>query len=369
MKEKYMERALELSKKAIGRTSPNPLVGAVIVKEGKIVGEGYHKKAGLPHAERIALNNAGTKAKDADLYVTLEPCNHTGRTPPCTEAIIEAGIKNVYVATLDPNPLVKGLGIKRLKNAGINVEIGLKEKDALKVNEVFFKYIKTKLPFIVLKGACSLDGKIATSTGESKWITSEKAREHSHSLRNIYDAIMVGKGTILADDPLLTCRIPEGRDPIRIIVDSKLSIPLDAKILNLKSEAKTIIATTTKASLEKRKELSKKAEIIMAGDNQVDLLTLFKILGEKEITSILVEGGATLSGSLLTNNLVDKLYLYLAPMIIGGEKAKGFVGGEGFKSLQDAVKLENLTIDHLDSDFLLTGTLESKEENDVYRIS
>lgn len=356
MKEIYMEKAIQLAEKAIGRTAPNPIVGAVIVKDNKIVGRGYHKKAGSFHAEKMALADAKEMANGADMYVTLEPCNHYGKTPPCTLAIIEAGIKRVYVAILDPNPKVSGSGVRKLEENGIYVEVGIKEEEAKKSNEFFFKYIMTNLPFVAVKSASSLDGKIATSIGESKWITGEPARKHGHSLRNIYDAIMVGKNTVLEDNPSLNCRIEGGRDPIRVIVDSKLAISSNASILNLKSDAKTIIATTTKAALLKQKELGKKAEIILVNsEEQVDLRKLLEILASKGIMSVLVEGGATLTGSLFTNNLVDKIYFYKAPLIIGGDRAKGQIGGDGFKHLDQAIKLKDLKVSNIGNDLLISA--------------
>ena len=361
MQELFMDRALELAKKSLGRTSPNPLVGAVVVKNNQIVGQGYHQGVGTAHGERVALEEAGDLAKGADLYVTLEPCNHFGRTPPCTKAIIEAGIKKVYVASIDPNPLVSGKGIEALQRAGIEVEVGLREKEAQELNEVFFKYITTKLPFIALKAACSLDGKIATRNGHSKWITGEEARKHSQGLRNIYDAIMVGKGTVLADDPQLNCRIPGGRDPIRIVVDSKLSISPKAKILNLTSTAPTIIATTKNAPIDKIKVLASKGEIIQVNEgDQVDLLQLFKILGERKITSILVEGGGILNASIVSQGLMDKLYLYLAPILIGGQEAPGFIGGAGISKLQEALRLGDINIEKIGQDILITGKVVDK---------
>ncbi|MFZ5944463.1 MAG: bifunctional diaminohydroxyphosphoribosylaminopyrimidine deaminase/5-amino-6-(5-phosphoribosylamino)uracil reductase RibD [Bacillota bacterium] len=355
MKEKYMELAIELAKKATGRTSPNPLVGAVIVKNEQIIGKGYHKKAGTPHAEPLAIEDAGKETYGADLYVTLEPCNHYGKTPPCTEAIIAAQLKNVYIATLDPNPVVAGKGVKRLQDAGIKVEIGLKEKEAIILNEAFFKYITARKPFIAVKTACSLDGKIATKTGHSQWITGKEAREYGHTLRNKYDAIMVGIGTVLADDPSLTCRIEGGRDPVRIIIDSKLSISPDAKILNLDSEAPTLIATTENSPVMKREILAGKAEIIVVNDGEkVDLNKLASLLGERQITSILAEGGAILNGELIRQNLVDKFYLFYAPMLIGGQMAPSFLAGTGPNYLNEAFRLKDLCIQKVGEDFLVT---------------
>ncbi len=360
----YMKMALELARKAQGRTSPNPIVGAVVVKDGSIVGTGYHQKAGTPHAEVHALNAAGERAYGADLYVTLEPCNHFGRTPPCTEAIIQAGIKRVFVALRDPNPLVSGKGLERLRAHGIEVYEGLLEDEARKANEVFLKYIRTKLPFVALKTATSLDGKIATEKGESQWITGEEARLRGHWLRSIYDAILVGIGTVKADNPSLTCRLPhqEGRDPVRIIVDSRLTIDEEARVLNLNSSAPTLIATTTLAPVEKRSLLQKKAEILVVGDGpRVHLPSLLKMLGEKEITSVLVEGGGSINGSFLRENLVDKYYCFLAPKLIGGTRAPGSFGGEGFSFLNDAIELIDISLEHLGRDYLITGYPKGKE--------
>lgn len=370
MKEDYMKMALELAQKGRGRTSPNPLVGAVVVKEGTVCGTGYHHKAGTPHAEVHALNEAGEAARGADLYVTLEPCNHYGRTPPCTEAIIRAGIKRVYVAVRDPNPLVGGRGIAKLRSQGIGVVEGIREGEARRVNEVFFKYIQTKMPFIALKAAMSLDGKIATEKGESQWITGAEARRHGHVLRDTYDAILVGIGTVKADDPSLTCRLPgeRGPDPIRIIVDSTLSISEEARVLNLASPAPTIIAATTRAPADKARAIAGKAEVLTVNEgNQVSLPDLLKLLGEKEITSVLVEGGGRINGSFLRANLVDKFYLYLAPKIIGGAGAPGAFAGEGFSSLNEVTELKELTIEQLGEDLLLTGYVRKEGETFVYR--
>ncbi len=355
---KYMKRALELAALAKGRTSPNPLVGAVIVKNNEIIGSGYHHKAGTPHAEIHALKAAGKAARGADLYVTLEPCNHTGRTPPCTEAIIKAGIKRVFSAVSDPNPLVAGKGLKRLQEAGIVVTTGLMEKEARRLNEFFFKYIQTKLPFIGVKAAMTLDGKIATVSGESKWITGDEARLHGHRLRNTYDAILVGVGTIISDNPSLTCRLPNntGRDPIRIILDSKLSLPLDCKILHLQSTTHTIIATTGQAPADKKKQLEKLAMVLTVNDGpKVDLAKLMPQLGKMDITSILVEGGSTVNGSFLHHNLIDKFHLYYAPKIIGNNLAPGPFNAGSRVQLAGAPRLEDITISRLADDILLEG--------------
>ncbi|KXG77290.1 Riboflavin biosynthesis protein RibD [Fervidicola ferrireducens] len=318
----FMKRALDLAKKGRGTTSPNPMVGAVIVKDGEIVGEGYHRKAGEPHAEVMALAQAGERARGAELFVNLEPCCHFGRTPPCADAIIRAGVKRVVVAMTDPNPLVAGKGIKRLREAGVEVEVGLLEEEARKLNEVFIKYITTGRPFIVAKIAQSLDGKIAMASGESRWITGEPARIKAHEFRSWYDAVMVGIGTVLADDPLLTCRLPgERKSPLRIVVDSWARIPLDARMLECK-DGRVILATTERADGEKVNALKGKGvEVIKvpAVDGRVDLKRLMEILGSMEITSVLVEGGATLIASFIKENLVDKLLVFQAPLIIGGD--------------------------------------------------
>lgn len=358
MEDHYMRMALELALKARGRTSPNPMVGAVVVKNGNIVGTGYHQRAGLPHAEVNALQDAGDAARDADLYVNLEPCSHYGRTPPCTDAIISAGLKRVYIALPDPNPLVRGEGIQRLKEHGIEVYEGILENAARKLNEVFLKYICSKQPFVALKAAMTLDGKIATENGESQWITGEEARLHGHKLRDTYDAILVGIGTVQADNPSLTCRLPDGkgRDPVRIIVDSKLSIKEDAKVLNSDSPARTIIAATSKVSPAKIQLLEKKAEILEVNDGPtVSLPDLLLILGQKGITSILVEGGGQINGSFLRKDIVDKYYFYLAPKIVGGEKAPGAFMGKGIHDLSDARELTDVEIIYLGRDILISG--------------
>ncbi len=366
----YMKMALELAQKAQGRTSPNPLVGAVIVKNAIVQGTGYHQKAGTPHAEIHALRAAKDHSRDADMYVNLEPCNHTGRTPPCTEAIINAGIKRVFIGTLDPNPLVSGRGVERLQAAGIETVVGILEDESRRLNETFNKYIRQKLPFVALKVAQSLDGKMATATGESQWITGEAARHHGHGLRNVYDAILVGIGTVLADNPSLTCRLPVGggRDPVRIIVDSRLSITKDARVLHLDSTAPTIIATTANASAERISYLEKMAPVLIVNDGpKVHLPSLLKILGEMEITSLLVEGGSHIISSFLEEKLIDKYYFYIAPKIIGNKKSPGPFDFTVPLPLAQTLELINLETLVLDRDLLITGYPDRKEECDVYR--
>jgi diaminohydroxyphosphoribosylaminopyrimidine deaminase/5-amino-6-(5-phosphoribosylamino)uracil reductase len=358
----YMQKALALAAKAEGHTSPNPMVGAVVVKDGRIVGQGYHQKAGTPHAEVHALRDAGDLAKGATIYVTLEPCCHYGRTPPCTEAIKAAGIKRVVTAMTDPNPQVAGQGLNILKAAGIEVVSGIMAKEAATLNEVFLKYIVKKLPFVVLKAAVSLDGKIATAGGESQWITGVESRAYTHQLRHQYDGIVVGINTVLADNPSLTTRLPEGngKDPVRIILDSNCRTPLGAKIINQPSAAATIIATTSQADANKIKALeSKGAQVIICGDHEtVDLHQLLQQLAQRQITSLLVEGGASVHGSFLTSGLVDKVYWFIAPMLIGGEEAPGAVGGTGISRLKDAVRLKETKIHHFGEDICVEGYVD-----------
>ena len=365
----YMKIALELAARAEGYTSPNPVVGAVVVKNGDIVGQGYHLKAGTPHAEIHALRDAGEQAGGATLYVTLEPCCHHGRTPPCTGAIIKAGIKRVVVAMTDPNPLMAGKGLDTLKRAGIQVTTGVMAAETARLNEVFIKFITTKLPFVVLKAAVSLDGKIATVTGESQWITGPESRAYTHRLRHKYDGILVGINTVLADDPLLTTRLPEsngpegkGIDPVRIILDSKCSIPINAKVINKLSNSRTIIATTKAARPDKIKALQcAGAEVLVIPDSDgvVNIPALLKELGQQQITSLLVEGGAGVHWSFLSGNIVDKIYWFIAPLIIGGVKAPGAVGGRGIETLADAVKLEQISVRRFGADTCITGRVNS----------
>ncbi len=360
--EEYMQKAFQIAKKGEGRTSPNPVVGAVIVKSGMMVGEGYHPMAGMPHAEIYALNGAGKKAQGATLYVTLEPCNHYGRTPPCTEAIINAGITKVVIATPDPNPDVAGGGAKRLRDAGIKVEMGVLEKEGRKMNEVFFKYSQTKIPFVVLKTAMSLDGKLATRSGDSQWITSDEARRHVHQMRNIYDAIMVGVRTVMRDDPMLTCRIEGGRNPIRIIVDSEGSTPTSARVFqNALVDGKNflIIATTDKAPREKIEALTKAgAHVIIAPrdhNGKVDLEWLIKELGRRGITSVLIEGGGTFNAAALEAGIVDKMVSFIAPKIIGGKDAPTAVEGEGVSSMKEVPELQDVSYRTIGKDIMVEG--------------
>ncbi|HHW41479.1 MAG TPA: bifunctional diaminohydroxyphosphoribosylaminopyrimidine deaminase/5-amino-6-(5-phosphoribosylamino)uracil reductase RibD [Syntrophomonadaceae bacterium] len=354
----YMERALELAAMARGRTSPNPLVGAVVVRDGEIVGEGYHQKAGTPHAEIHALRQAGEKAKNAVLYVTLEPCCHYGKTPPCTDAIIRAGIKKAVVAVKDPNPLVAGKGIQALQDAGIEVSLGMLEARARRLNEAFFKYMVERRPFVTLKAAMSLDGKIATSSGDSKWITGVEAREYVHRLRAENDAIMVGIGTVLADDPLLTVRLPgEDRKPLRLVVDSGLRIPLTSRLVRTAREVPTVVAAAKgKCQAEKKEKLeSAGVEVweLPEEEGRVGLCSLLEELGKRGVLSVLLEGGSTLNAAALAAGIVDKFIFFYAPKIIGGKGAPGPFGGTGINFLNDAIEIKELSWEKIGSDLML----------------
>jgi diaminohydroxyphosphoribosylaminopyrimidine deaminase/5-amino-6-(5-phosphoribosylamino)uracil reductase len=362
-----MQTALVLAAKALGRTNPNPMVGAVIVKDGKIIGQGYHQQAGTPHAEIHALREAGPAAEGATLYVTLEPCVHYGRTPPCTDAIIKAGIKHVVIAAMDPNPLVAGRGVETMQKAGIITTVGIMEKEANRLNEVFNKFITTAKPFVVLKCAMSLDGKIATRTGHSQWITGSEARQFGHKLRDQYDAIMVGIGTVLADNPLLTTRLQhsQGKNPLRIILDSNARIPLESKVL-VDQSATTLIAVTEQASAHKIAALQAAGASVLvteAKNGRVDLALLLDELGKRHITSILMEGGAKLAAAAMEEKLVDKVHFFLAPIIIGGHAAPGPVGGQGIARLQEAVKLQDLSMERLGNDLHIEAYVS--KENDA----
>lgn len=350
---KYMQLALKLA--ALGRTSPNPKVGCVITKFGFIVGQGYHKKAGLPHAEIEALKKAGKRAKNATMYVNLEPCCHYGRTPPCTKAIINAGIKKVVVAMQDPNPKVNGKGIDQLKKVGIKVETGMMQKEAVKLNEYYIKHITTKLPFVILKQATSLDGKIATKTGDSRYISNEKSLNYVHNLRNSVDAVLVGIDTVLKDNPRLTCRIPNGKDPKRVIVDSKLRMPLNSDVLN---DGNVIIATTKFCNKKKKRGLEEKnIELMIFNDKKIKLRKLMEELAKKEIISVLIEGGAEIAGSAIDEKIVDKVIFIISPKIIGGNNALSAVGGEGTAKISNSIELRNLRFRRFDDDVVIEGNL------------
>lgn len=356
----YMQKAIELALKGEGRVNPNPLVGAVIVKDNKIIGEGYHKKYGEWHAEVNAFNNATEDVEGATMYVTLEPCSHYGNTPPCARKIVEKKIKKVVIGAVDPNPLVAGNGIKILEENGIEVVTGVLEKECNDINYIFNKYITTKKPFVIMKTAMTLDGKIATSTGDSMWITGEEARKYVHKIRNKVAAIMVGIGTVLKDNPELTCRLEDGVNPIRIIVDSKGRIPLDAKVLNIKDTAGTILATTNAIDKDKEKALKDMGVKIIKTQGKNDKVNLSELmikLGEMKIDSILLEGGSSLNFSALEEGIVDKVQAFIAPKIVGGENAKTPVGGEGIKLINDAIYLKDIDIRRFGQDILIEGRI------------
>ncbi len=339
----YMKFAIDLAKRATGQTSPNPVVGSVVVKDGEIVGFGAHLKAGEAHAEVNAVQMAGhEKAKESTVYVTLEPCSHHGKTPPCSDLLIESGVKRVVVASLDPNPLVAGNGINKLREAGIEVEIGICQTEALALNHVFFHYIKTKRPYVTLKTAASLDGKTATHTNESKWITGTEARLDAHKYRHQHDGILVGVGTILADDPSLTTRLPNGgKNPIRIIMDSHLRTPMEAKVIT-DGEADTWFVTGSTPDVTKVKVLRNTpgVRVFSLATPKVEIEPLLSLLGEEGVTSLFVEGGSTVNGSFLKEKAINQVITYIAPKLIGGKDAPTLIGGEGFATMGEIIELE-----------------------------
>lgn len=365
MPEKYMKVAIAQAKKAVGRVSPNPMVGAVLVKKGEIIGLGYHHQAGSPHAEINVLKKAGKKARNADLYVNLEPCCHYGRTPPCVDAIIESGIKRIMIGITDPNPLVSGKGIARLKSAGTTTQVGVLEEACSKLNEVYLKYITKKIPFVMLKVASSLDGKIATRSGDSRGITAQESLRFVHRLRDQCDALMVGIGTVQADNPLLTTRLKGkvGKDPIRVIVDSSLRISPQARLFNPHSQAGVIIATTQKAPRGKKERLEKiGAKVITVGsaNGKVDLKKLMVALGKLEITSLLIEGGTKIITSALKDDIVDKIFFFYAPKILGGHAAHGITAGEGVEYVIQALTVQDLKVKRQGEDVLVEGYIRDK---------
>ena len=365
MNPKYMKRAIELAKKGIGYTNPNPIVGCVVVKNDEIISEGYHEKIGGFHAERNALTNCKEDTTGAELYVTLEPCCHYGKTPPCTEIIIEKNIKKVYVGSMDPNKLVEGKGVKILKEHGIEVKCGILKDECDKLNEVFFHYITNKTPYVVMKYAMTMDGKIATYTGASKWITSETARAHVQEQRHKYTAIMVGVGTVLADNPMLNCRMEGGKNPIRIICDTHLRTPLDTQIVATAKEIPTILATCCADRKKQEAYLAAGCQILQVNEKNghVDLPELMQKLGEQEIDSILIEGGGTLHWTALEEGIVQKVQAYIAPKLFGGRTAKTPIEGQGVATPAEAFYLKNSKIIPLGEDFLI----ESEVSGDVHR--
>ena len=358
--EDYMRMALDLATKGAGYVSPNPMVGALVVKDDRIVGRGYHQALGGPHAEVNAIDDAGDMARDATLYVTLEPCNHYGRTPPCTQKILEAGIRHVVVAMADPNPHVTGGGNAFLRSQGIAVTVGICESDALQLNESFIKFMGTKSPFVVLKLASTLDGRIATRTGDSRWVTGPHARALVHQLRHEMDAILVGIGTALADDPELTTRLAEGRgvDPTRIVLDTHLTLSPMARMLDQLSVAETIIVCGPNAATEKKMRLKDKGasilEVPLSG-GRIDLSALMVQLGARGITSLLIEGGAQVAGSALKAGIVDKVWLFYAPKLLGGEDGIPLCAGKGPEKMNDCLQLRDTKVSRAGDDIVITG--------------
>lgn len=366
----FMRRAIELAKMGLGRTNPNPLVGAVIVKEGAVIGEGYHHVYGDLHAERDAIKNCKEKGNDpagATIYVTLEPCSHFGKQPPCIHAVKEAGISKVVIGSRDPNPLVNGKGTRWLRENGIEVIEDFLREECDSLNEIFFHYINTKTPFVALKYAMTMDGKIATKTGESKWISGEKSREHAHSLRNKYTCIMAGIGTVLADDPMLNCRIAGGRNPVRVICDSSLKIPLESNIVKTAKDIPTIVACTRIATVDSKENADintstradkiaalQKAgiEVFTTDGDKVDLKALMAHLAEKKLDSVLIEGGGEINFSALNAGIVNKVYAYIAPQCFGGS-AKSPVGGTGIEKICDSFKFKVTDTKMIDGDVLV----------------
>ncbi|MCI6007802.1 MAG: bifunctional diaminohydroxyphosphoribosylaminopyrimidine deaminase/5-amino-6-(5-phosphoribosylamino)uracil reductase RibD [Ruminococcus sp.] len=357
----YMRRALDLAAKARGFTSPNPMVGAVIVKDGRIIAEGYHQKCGEGHAEVNAFKNATESVEGATMYVTLEPCSHTGKTPPCADKIIEKKIARVVVGAMDPNPLVSGRGVEKLKKAGISVSCGLLSDESVKLNEIFMKYIVNKIPFVVYKSATTLDGKIATCNGESQWITGTESRSQVHMLRHYLSGIMVGINTVLADNPMLNCRTEGCTSPVRIVVDSNLKIPVECNLVQTADKYKTVVATlqsSTGIKASMLKQMGVQVITVAEKDGRVDLNDLMQKLGVMGIDSILLEGGGTLAFSAFSQKIVDKVIYYIAPKIFGGTSAKTSVEGAGFGKIADCVKLKNIETRFVGEDVCITAYVD-----------
>lgn len=360
----YMKRAIQLAKKGCGWVSPNPMVGAVIVKDGRVIGEGYHERYGQLHAERNALAGCTEDTRGATMYVTLELCAHHGKQPPCVDAILEAGIRCVVIGSADPNPLVSGKGVHILHEHGIEVTEGMLKEECDSINPIFFHYIRTKTPYVVMKYAMTLDGKIAAYIGASKWITGEAAREHVQTQRHRFRGIMMGVGTVLLDDPLLTSRIEGGRNPIRIICDTKLRTPLDAKVVQTASEVPTILATCYGDEERKRPYQDRGCRILEVKEKkgQVDLKDLMEQLGQEQIDSILLEGGGQMHWSALESGTVNAVQAYISPKLLGGKDAKSPVEGTGFASPDQAVVLKHTRVTPLGENILLEGEVKQ----DVY---
>jgi len=355
--ERYMGMALALARKGAGRTSPNPMVGAVVVRGGKVVGRGYHRRAGEAHAEVVALSAAGHAARGATLYVNLEPCSHHGRTPPCVKEVIQAGVARVVAGMIDPNHLVAGRGVRALRQAGVQVDVPVREEECRRANEVFVKHVNRKLPFVALKLAASLDGRIATSSGDSKWVTGEIARRYVHRLRNRYDAVLVGSGTVLADDPQLTCRLPGGRDPWRIVLDRRLRTPIDARLLKQRPAEKTILVTGDRSSAARKKQIESLGVQVWGfplRKGTIPLRPLMRRLGRSGITSVMIEGGAITASRAISEAVVDKVFCFYAPKLIGGE-GKAMIGDLGVTRMSHCPHLRSTDIERLGDDVLVTA--------------
>lgn len=375
MHKRFMRQALTLAQKGAGLVHPNPLVGSILVNNGTVIGKGFHERCGGPHAEVKAIADARSQGhtdfSECILYVTLEPCCHFGKTPPCTDLIVRAGIRTVVIGMTDPNPLVSGRGTAALRNAGITVIAGILESECRNQNRIFGKYIATHLPFILFKSAVSLDGKIATAGGDSRWISCEESRRDGHRLRNEYTAIMCGINTVIADDPQLDVRLVRGTNPIRIIVDSTLRIPIDSRIVRTAHSIPTIIAMAENLTEGRNPALAEKgAALTDAGiqilrireaGGHVDLAALTAKLGAMEIDSVLLEGGGTLAAAALRYGIVDRVCLYMAPLLIGGQNAMGFIGGEGPPKLADCLKLKNVSVGRSGCDIVVKGDICSPE--------
>lgn len=363
---RYMQRALAIAAGGTGSVSPNPLVGCVIVNQGRVVGEGYHERYGGPHAEVNALRAAGAEARGATLYVTLEPCCHTGKTPPCADAVLQAGVSRVVMAVGDLNPKVAGGGLARLRGAGVEVRVGVCETEARRLNEAFLHYIRTQRPFVRLKCAVTLDGKIATRTGASRWITGGAAREWVHRIRHAADAVLVGSGTALQDDPQLTTRLPGGGgiNPLRIVVDSRLRLPVSSQLALVAPDCRTLVATSELAPRDKQRQLEDQGVEILRlpsyADGRVDIQALLTVLGTRGVADLLVEGGATLSATLLQRRLVDKVTVLIAPKIIGGDGIN-VVAALGVDTMADALQLYGMTSQSVGEDVMLETYLKPPE--------
>jgi diaminohydroxyphosphoribosylaminopyrimidine deaminase / 5-amino-6-(5-phosphoribosylamino)uracil reductase len=370
--ELFMQRALDLATKALGRTSPNPAVGAVIVRGNRVIGEGFHHRAGLPHAEIEALRQLQGTAKGATLYVNLEPCSHHGRTPPCAEAVVTAGFKRVVVGMVDPNPLVRGQGLRRLRRAGIEVTSGVLREQCERLNEDFATFIRTGRPMVTLKLAASLDGRIATASGDSKWISGDLSRRLVHELRNRADAVVVGAETVRIDDPQLTCRIRGGRDPLRVILDGRLSIHTTARVCTQKSAAQTVIVTTEESGRSQKRRILEKQGVevlcLPGEEGRVRFVPLLQELGKRGLKQVLIEGGGQVAAAALTEGVVNKVMFFYGPTLLGGE-SRPMIGPLGIDRVAAGLKLHTIELHRLRDDVLVTGYLEGKEKNHANRRS